>query len=204
MFEVRREPWRAGPWLRVVRGAAPDWKRLYRGYQAAVDWPTCHYFRELAEAYPEALFVLTTRESASWYDSTRRTLYALWEVLPRWVALLPLAGSVRALIVELIWQRTFEGRFLDRDRAIARYERHQAEVIEALPPERLLVFGVEEGWDPLCAFLGVDSPTGPFPWVNEAKEIERAVRAVRLGIPILYGLVGLSLCVVAWCLLGTP
>jgi hypothetical protein len=40
----------------------------------------------------------------------------------------------------------------------------------ALPPERLLVFDVTEGWEPLCAFLGVPVPDAPFPHVNSAEE----------------------------------
>jgi hypothetical protein len=41
-----------------------------------------------------------------------------------------------------------------------------------IPPERLLVFDVKQGWGPLCAFLGVAVPEGPFPRVNDAKQFQ--------------------------------
>jgi hypothetical protein len=47
-------------------------------------------------------------------------------------------------------------------------EVHNAAVIAEIPPERLLVFKVSEGWAPLCRFLGVDVPSTPFPRVNDS------------------------------------
>ncbi|MEQ4725784.1 sulfotransferase [Nonomuraea sp. B19D2] len=46
----------------------------------------------------------------------------------------------------------------------------------SLPAERLLVFDVREGWEPLCRFLGVDVPAGePFPHLNDAKAIRQTM-----------------------------
>jgi hypothetical protein len=66
----------------------------------------------------------------------------------------------------MVGVRTFDGRFLDRDSAIAAYRRRQAEVVAAIAPERLLVFDVAEGWEPLCGFLGKPVPQTPFPRRN--------------------------------------
>ena len=46
----------------------------------------------------------------------------------------------------LIWDGIFADRFQDRDHAIEVFERHVEEVTASLPPERLLVFDVAEGW----------------------------------------------------------
>jgi len=43
---------------------------------------------------------------------------------------------------------------------------HNAQVIAALGPERLLVYDVAAGWEPLCAFLGMPIPTAAFPRTN--------------------------------------
>ena len=40
-------------------------------------------------------------------------------------------------------------------------------MIRAIPPERLLVWEVGEGWGPLCEFLGVDVPDEPLPHAND-------------------------------------
>ncbi len=57
---------------------------------------------------------------------------------------------------------TFEDH-TDRDSAISAYRRNNEKVRETVPPERLLVFNVADGWEPLCAFLGVPVPDTPFP-----------------------------------------
>ncbi|KAI0593601.1 hypothetical protein F4775DRAFT_494038 [Biscogniauxia sp. FL1348] len=36
----------------------------------------------------------------------------------------------------------------------------------AVPPERLLEWTVEDGWEPLCEFLGKEVPEEPFPHAN--------------------------------------
>ena len=43
----------------------------------------------------------------------------------------------------------------------------------SIPPERLLVFEVREGWGPLCKFLGVPVPADPFPRVNERENFPK-------------------------------
>ena len=41
------------PWRDLVDGAVPDWDALFSGYNACVDWPSAHYWRELIVAYPD-------------------------------------------------------------------------------------------------------------------------------------------------------
>ncbi len=88
----------------------------------------------------------------------------------------------------LIWNGLFEGRFEDRERAIEIFDARTAEVIDTVAPDRLLVFDVTQGWEPLCAFLDVPVPDEPFPHVNDRAVIRRqfgAVRAITYGAPWL-------------------
>src|SRR5229473_2327500 len=72
------------------------------------------------------------------------------------------------MVHTLIWQGTFDNRFEDKEYAIAVFLRHIQEVKEYVPAEKLLVYEVKEGWEPLCAFLGVAVPAGkPFPHDND-------------------------------------
>jgi len=73
-------------------------------------------------------------------------------------------------IHEIIGVRTFDGRWTDKDHAIACYRARGAAVRAAIPPERLLVFDVALGWGPLCAFLGRPIPDQPFPRRNDAAD----------------------------------
>jgi hypothetical protein len=40
----------------------------------------------------------------------------------------------------------------------------------AIPAERLLVHSAKDGWEPLCAFLGVPVPEGDYPRTNSKEE----------------------------------
>ncbi len=44
---------------------------------------------------------------------------------------------------------------------------HNEEVKRVVPAERLLVWEVGEGWEPLCEFLEVDVPDEPLPHAND-------------------------------------
>jgi hypothetical protein len=66
--------------------------------------------------------------------------------------------------------RLFDMRMHDKARLIEVFERHNAEVQARIPPERLLVFELSEGWAPLCRFLDVPEPAGAIPKVNTTEE----------------------------------
>jgi hypothetical protein len=54
---------------------------------------------------------------------------------------------------------------------------HEAAVLREVPAERLLVYSVDQGWEPLCAFLGVPVPDVPFPKLNTREDfLARAPR----------------------------
>ena len=58
-----------------------------------------------------------------------------------------------------------------------------------VPKDKLLVFNVKEGWDPLCKFLEIDDiPDGSFPRSNESKELVKVVKTMQLvGNLVKYG-----------------
>lgn len=152
-------------WVKAIADQ-PDWSTIYAGYESAVDWPTACFFRELAEEYPAAKFVLTRRDAQRWADSFGATIYKLLaerhqapEDVRDW---LEMAHDV---IV-----KTGFPMGLDRDGLTAAFEAHNNAVIEAIPADRLLIFEVKQGWEPLCAFLGVPVPDEDFPRTNHREE----------------------------------
>lgn len=50
------------------------------------------------------------------------------------------------------------------------YVKHNKRIQEIVPPERLLLWGPQDGWGPLCKFLGKSIPEVPVPYVNESKQ----------------------------------
>lgn len=177
MNELFADPSTVRHWEDAWTGRPVDWDAAFAGYASAVDYPTWPCWEALAETYPDARVILTVRDPERWYDSTRQTTWQAYldeRERPRGDRPLPLTRRARQLARVLrgtarLWEVEFEDRFADRDYAIARFEQHNRSVVEALPPERLLVFAVKDGWGPLCDFLGVEPPDVPFPRSNDRK-----------------------------------
>lgn len=55
------------------------------------------------------------------------------------------------------------GNPLDREEQKKYYLNHNARMNRAIPKDRLLIFNPEDGWEPLCKFLGKEVPTTPYP-----------------------------------------
>ncbi len=64
------------------------------------------------------------------------------------------------------------GQPSDHDRALSVYRVHDAEVRAAFTRDRMLVFDISEGLEPLCRILDVAVPDLPFPYVNRSPEIQ--------------------------------
>jgi len=193
MGEVFKHPARAALWEEAVaaraRGAAFDWERLYAGYQATTDWPGAFFWRDLADAYPEAKVILSVRNPEGWYESMNRTIWAIRrdpDVGRRVAASLGVHGDLAwmpSLVDNIVFEGTFRGRFADKSAAMRVFEEHAAAVQATIPPERLLVFEAADGWEPLCRFLGAPMPAKPFPHVNDAASVEARLREGSAGAP---------------------
>jgi len=60
------------------------------------------------------------------------------------------------------------------------FKDHEEEVKRTVPPDRLLVYSVKEGWEPLCAFLGVPVPDEPFPRVNDTNDFHHRLHRLHV------------------------
>jgi hypothetical protein len=150
-------------------GEPIDWRPLLDGYRAVVDWPGAHFWRELAAVHPEAKVILTVRDPERWYESISATIFPLCEQLK--------ATEGPSLPGDIVVDRTFFQRTADRDYCLEVFREHIAAVQREIAPDRLLVFDVAEGWDPLCAFLGVPVPEHePFPRLNNTEEFQSDAR----------------------------
>ncbi|HEX4180899.1 MAG TPA: sulfotransferase [Caulobacteraceae bacterium] len=167
MTEVFTHPEQAAFWRRAAEGEAVDWEEMFGGYQATVDWPGCHFWRRLADHYPDAKVVLSLRDPERWWESMSETILKALELGNAETN--PEARAMRRFIDIIVSEQTFRGDF-SRENVIATFERHNAAVRAAFPAGRLLVFEASQGWDPLCGFLGVPIPPGDFPRTNSREE----------------------------------
>jgi hypothetical protein len=178
-------------WRRALDGGTP-WEGIFAGFQATVDWPGAYFYPELIEAYPDAKVVLSIRDPESWERSMRSTI---WGVLYDDIPIRHLSAARACIdspwaayiaLMQEMWRRSslIIGQNGDRPGALAAgFERYQEQVVQAVPSERLLVWSVSEGWDPLCKFLGVDVPDAPFPHLNDSREFgERVMDGAMVAI----------------------
>lgn len=163
-------------WNRALDGEAV-WDEVFNGYEATVDWPGGFFWRELMDHYPDAKVLLSVRDAKKWEPSFRETIWnmghgesllrlmasARGHVDPQWARYLE-------LVDRMFWtgKGTFARTGGERpEQLIAEFNRHNEEVKATVPAERLLVWNVTEGWEPLCDFLEVPVPSEPMPHAND-------------------------------------
>jgi len=171
MDEVLKNPEAQIPLWNAAYAGQPDFEVIYRGYTAAVDWPTAAYWRELAAYYPEARIILSSRSAESWVNSISQTILTILNAPETWPE--P-ARPWLEMVTDVVVRRSLGGR-TDPEGLLAAFRAHEAAVKAAIPPERLLVFDVRQGWEPLSRFLGKPVPATPFPRTNTKEEFFRLV-----------------------------
>ncbi|GJJ09191.1 hypothetical protein Clacol_003413 [Clathrus columnatus] len=176
---------------------------LFRGYAVAMDSTAAVLAEPLYRAYPEAKFILvnflyalitlkianllfqTTRDPAKWAQSINKTIinfYIKNEELQSRIASATASNSDIILYKKMKelgigycssmqTDRYHQGR-LGTDPE-GELERHNKSIIQLIPPEKLLIFNVAEGWKPLVKFLGVPEPNQPFPNLNDPVDFEK-------------------------------
>jgi hypothetical protein len=168
MLELFQRPGDAARWQARARGEAVGWDELLGGFRSTLDWPSVHFWRELVHDFPNAKIILTVRDPESWYDSISNTIFkALEQPLPQQD---DAARGQRVMAKDIIVERAFDNRPLDKAHVLARYAAHNAAVQRSVPADRLLTYDVAQGWEPLCDFLGVPVPATPFPSANRRDE----------------------------------
>jgi len=166
MIEVGGNEGHAQRWIDAMDGR-PDWHALFGAYGATVDWPGCHYWRELAASQKDARVLLSVRDPDRWYESVMSTIYKVLTMTMPEDAPAPFRLQ-QTMGRRMVLDDTFGGRLDDRVHAIDVYQRHNAAVREAIAPDRLLVFEVAEGWEKLCSFLDRPIPEEDFPRLNDS------------------------------------
>ena len=158
-------PTRTPQWNAAL-ARAPDWDRIFSGFVSAVDWPVAAFWQELMSYYPNAKFVLSSRDPESWYESISQTILAVLTAPEKWpgeqVEWLKMVSNV-------VIERSLRGR-TDKDGAIDAFRSQEAALAKTLPADRLLVHRASDGWEPLCAFLEKDVPDEPYPRSNSRQE----------------------------------
>jgi len=148
-------------------GRPTDWKSVLQGWESGMDWPACSFYKQFMELWPEAPVILNVRDPEGWYKSTENTIYkaAMAAKKDPGVGGRPAGKMLR----RIVWEGDLQGKFADKPAALEIFHQWNEDVKAYVPAERLLVFDVHDGWEPLCAFLGVPVPDEPFPHLNDTQ-----------------------------------
>ncbi len=160
-------------WADALHGK-PRWDEIFEGYPATVDWPGSFYYKELMEHYPDAKVFLSKRDGAAWAQSMIDTIWGFFwgdslmsdmararaRIDPGWAAYIEMMTEM--------WAAIGVNGDNTRDDLARIIEDHQDEVVATVPSDRLLVWSVADGWEPLCEFLEVPVPDAPFPRLNDS------------------------------------
>ena len=165
---------------------------LLSDWGATTDMPASFLAEELIEAYPEAKVVLVERDPDRWFKSYCETVIkgSASPFIP-FICLFDRVyiGQMAALtdLIARYMFRVSEPRtryfvfnnpaFFSQWRRKAKdvYLAHNERIKNITPEERLLKFKLEEGWEPLCAFLQKPIPKVPFPRVNETDAVKEKI-----------------------------
>jgi hypothetical protein len=135
-----------------------DWPALLSGYVATLDGPACLFWRELADAFPDASVLLVIRDPADWYRSFMSTIYRV------------VASNQAETAIQLIQYQFldgfFEGRIEEEAFAIKKYRQYLDDVRCHISADRLVEYRVSDGWKPLCELFHVATPDELFPVTN--------------------------------------
>ena len=159
-----------------------EWDKIFSDYGACLDFPSCNYYKELMATYPNAKVILTIRDDISWIKS--------WNVLNnkilksftfKFLAKIPYTSFKLQKDIHnksiLSITGAFKGAVTDQEK-MKRFNEWNESVVKYVPKDRLLVYQVKDGWDPLCKFLNVEVPDIPFPYKNKTKNMGHMSRFI--------------------------
>jgi len=170
-------------WNDVLRNKASSeaMSSMFKGREVIMGMPTFCFWEQIVEMYPNAKVILTIRDEDDWWGSVQRAKKLMDNELPG--SPLRYGSIMRAIekkmvpsyhkfceVLRFAWNTTLgaqglSGEELNEVAARSSYRKHNSYVKTKLSDTKgqLLVYDVRQGWEPLCEFLGKDTPEIDFP-----------------------------------------
>ncbi|OAA71436.1 hypothetical protein ISF_01987 [Cordyceps fumosorosea ARSEF 2679] len=174
---------------------AADFDQVIGHCAAITDHAAAAFALDLIAAYPDAKVILNVRKDVdAWHRSVAETLIPLHRSWAFWVRSWFCAELfwVQVSFMRGNWSAFYRGDFDRNARSVLK--EHCRAVRTHVAPDQLLEWEVQDGWGPLCEFLGELEPDRPFPTLNAGRNYaklyrERIARADRNIRQFLTGLV---------------
>ena len=172
------------PWNNTTIQDHYNWNKIYkdRGYHATLDEISNVFYKELMAYYPKYKVIHSVRDAEKWYDSAfaaTMCLHLMFKESWFWSFII---GKKRCRVYwDCMGDAIFDGKLRDKQYVMKRYNEWNEEVINYVPKDRLLLFDVKQGWEPLCKFLEIDEiPDIPFPHSNERELITNILAKMKI------------------------
>lgn len=170
-FDEKMPKWDAADMSGTV--SISQWESLLPGYIACVDEPASYYWKQLWTAFPDALVILSTRDSASRYESIMHITRQIKEERSQFEQLTRERREFLEFLYAL-YPDLEEGESSQQE-SIAWFEEHNGKVTAFADQnedfnKRLLVWRIGDGWEPICDALALPVPEIPFPHSNRRSE----------------------------------
>ncbi|XP_076812914.1 uncharacterized protein LOC143459583 [Clavelina lepadiformis] len=160
-------------------GSINDFKQMYQDIDVVTDGPSYLFWEEIHKAFPEAKIILMVRDEDSWCESALEQ-YRRIRNHPGFIisCFTPIGWKMSRFLQMTImamhgvlesYPVTFNSH-LNEMVLRKSYRQHTQYCLQNAPKDKLLVYNIETGWEPLCIFLGKDIPEKSFP--HKSKQLD--------------------------------
>jgi len=169
-------------WFRFLEsGDINILKEMYKDVDAITDTPACVFWEELLQLFPDAKVLHMERnggeenyvKSCMGQFGTFGAFRHLYWISPNFRKLKRFLMMSGTLVAFGCMKPEFPWQVMDSWPAAigVRYRQTNTRVKTVVPKEKLLEFKHQDGWEPLCKFLGVPVPTVEYPHRNKGGSI---------------------------------
>ncbi|KAI0144628.1 hypothetical protein GGR57DRAFT_517775 [Xylariaceae sp. FL1272] len=161
----------------VGRYSRADFDKWFDGYDSVIEIPSFDLLDEFLIVYPDAMFILTTREPEAWLASMKNTIIPANTVHQYF----PL--SILKYFDTMMWSRSrlaktwrycfFPTGDLQNHKSTAdTYVAYNQRVRDSVQAEKLLEVKLEDGlgWEQICPFLKAPIPDMPYPRIHDSED----------------------------------
>jgi len=159
-------------------GNVEDFQRMYQKVDVVMDAPIYFFWEEIHRAFPDAKIILTIRDEDSWFesfstqvkqDNSDTWLKIMKTFSPTGFRYHRFFASFERVIhgyetnVWWPWKKSVPNEMVMK----RNFRQHNDYVASNAPKNQLLIFRIDDGWEPLCKFLGKELPKVRFPHKNK-------------------------------------
>jgi hypothetical protein len=174
-----------------------DIKTHFAKFIATTDNPSCLFWEQLLDVYPDAKIIHSTRSPESWYKSCTDTVFNFQPGYPnqplgvRIIQMCLPFWRLWSLMMRESWNDQFFKGDYSKENCIKIFKDWEATVKSKCNKDKILIFDAKQGWEPICSFLNKPIPDVPFPHANDTAQMKNVIFAMNtLGYVMAATVVG--------------